>query len=77
MKSDVEILNEYVDKYEKDFYERLSMPEQILYKCQVRDTYGFNVYLLKYKITEFCEKFIDSLKKIIKKVRKIMDSWRQ
>lgn len=33
MKSDVEILNEYVDKYEKDFYERLSIPEQILYKC--------------------------------------------
>lgn len=55
MKTDMEILHEYVEEYNRDFYESLSTKEQILYLCQLRDTVHFTCYLLGYRLLEFIE----------------------
>lgn len=58
MKTDMEILHEYIDKYDKEFYGKLSFMEQILYQCQVRNTLSFSFYLLRHKISEFLNAFV-------------------
>lgn len=67
MKSDMEILHEYVDEYNRDFYESLFTPEQILYLCQLRDTLPFILYLLRYRILEFVSRLVKSMRKIKQK----------
>lgn len=67
MKTDMEILHEYVDEYNSDFYESLSTPEQILYLCQLRDTLPFILYLLRYRILEFASRLVKSMRKIKQK----------
>lgn len=67
MKTDMEILHEYVDEYNSDFYESLSTPEQILYLCQLRDTLPFILYLLRYRILEFVSRLVKSMRKIKQK----------
>lgn len=44
MKADIEMLNEYIEKTDKGFYESLSDPEKILYQCVVRDSLEFAWY---------------------------------
>ena len=54
MKTDIEILEDYIDYYkERNFVNNLSIPEQILYKCQIRDTLSFILYKLHVRIYEF------------------------
>lgn len=62
MKNDFEVLHEYIDKYDKDFFKSLSDHEKILYACEIRDTLSFSLYLLRYRILEFCSFFVDYLK---------------
>lgn len=64
MKSDMEILHEYVEEYNRDFYESLSAEEQILYLCQLRDTEHFTLYLLRYRMLEFVSRLVKSMGKI-------------
>lgn len=59
---DFEILEKFIKDYklESDF-ENLNEFEQCLYKCQLRDTLIFNLYLLKYRIKELFNKAIKEL----------------
>lgn len=63
--TDFEILEKFIKDYklESDF-ENLNEFEQFVYKCQLRDTLIFNVYLLKYRIKELLNK---AIKELIKK----------
>lgn len=64
MKSDAEILKEYVEK--DDFYNSLSTQEKLLYIVTIRDTTDFELYLLKARLKELFELIIESVKKIVR-----------
>ena len=52
-KTDMEIVEDYIDYYkERDFVNKLSIPEEVLYKCQIRDTLSFIFYKLHVRICE-------------------------
>lgn len=52
-KSDFEILEEYLKlRGHKKFLQSLELAEQVLYKCQIRDTLDFKLYLLGRRIGE-------------------------
>lgn len=54
MKTDTEIVEDYIDYYkERNFVNNLSIPEQVLYKCQIRDSLLFIFYKLHVRICEF------------------------
>ena len=54
MKTDTEIVEDYIDYYkERNFVNNLSIPEQVLYKCQIRNTLSFMFYKLRVMICEF------------------------
>ena len=54
MKTDMEMVEDYIDYYkERNFVNNLSIPEQILYKCQIRDNLSFIFYKLHVRICEF------------------------
>ena len=54
MKTDMEMVEDYIDYYkERNFVNNLSIPEQILYKCQMRDNLSFIFYKLYVRICEF------------------------
>lgn len=56
MKTDIEIVEDYIDYYkERNFVNNLSIPEQVLYKCQIRDSLSFIFYKLLVRIYEFVE----------------------
>lgn len=60
--SDFEILDKYIKDRNDDFYYSLSFQEQILYKCQIRNTFSFQLYLVTYRILEFANKITEKLK---------------
>lgn len=66
MKADIEMLNEYIEKTDKGFYESLSDPEKILYQCVIRDSLEFAWYVFRKR----CEELGTLLKQAIKKFRK-------
>ena len=52
-KTDMEIVDDYIDYYkERNFVNNLTIPEQVLYKCQIRDTLSFIFYKLHVRICE-------------------------
>ena len=54
MKTDTEIVEDYIDYYkERNFVNNLYIPEQVLYKYQIRDTLSFMFYQLHVMIREF------------------------
>ena len=54
MKTDIEIVEDYIDYYkERDFVNNLSIYEQTLYKCQIRDSLSFSFFKLHVRIDEF------------------------
>ena len=54
MKTDTEIVEDYIDYYkERNFINNLSIPEQVLYKCQIRNSLSFIFYKLHVMICEF------------------------
>ena len=56
MKTDMEIIEDYIDYYkERNFVNSLSIPEQVLYKCQILDSLSFIFYKLRVRICEFVE----------------------
>ena len=58
MKTDMEIIEDYIDYYkERNFVNSLSIPEQVLYKCQILDSLSFIFYKLLVRICEFVELF--------------------
>lgn len=60
MKSDFEIVEDYIRYYnETDFVNSLSIPEQVLYKLTIRDTYSFMFYKLYIRLKEFFKLFVN------------------
>lgn len=60
MKKEQEILEDYIDYLgERDFVNSLTVEEQTLYKCQLRDTLGF----AKFSLCMRWKQFLDSLLK--------------
>ena len=66
MKTDIEMLHEYIEETDKGFYESLPDPEKILYQCVVRDSLQFAWYVFRKR----CEELGTLLKQEIKKFRK-------
>ena len=64
MKTDIEILHEYIEKTDKEFYESLSDPEKILYQCIVRDSLEFAWYVFRKRCEELGTLLKESLKNI-------------
>ena len=48
-KTDYEVLLQYVEETDKEFYESLSTQKQIMYLCYQYETVSFKKYLFKYK----------------------------
>lgn len=65
MKTDIEILHEYIEKTDKEFYESLSDLEKILYQCVVRDSLEFAWYVFRKR----CEELGTLLKESIKNIK--------
>ena len=54
--TDTEMIERYIDYVgDRDFFEELTMPEQVLYKCQIKETVGFAIFSVKVKLSEFIE----------------------
>lgn len=62
MKSDMEVLHEYIEEYDEEFFNSLSYVEKTLFLCQLRDTLSFSLYLLGYRILEFCHIFVECIR---------------
>lgn len=53
MKSELQIIEEYIDYYnEREFVEKLTVPEQALYKCHLRDTISFALFSTHARLKE-------------------------
>ena len=50
-KTDYEVLLQYVEETDKEFYESLSTQKQIMYLCYQYGTESFKKYLFKYRFT--------------------------
>lgn len=57
--SEQELLNLYIE-HDKDFYNLLTVPEQILYKIQIRDTISFKKFCLRYYLNDLKDNIINS-----------------
>ena len=56
----VKLIEDYIDYLdERDFFNSLTVGEQILYKCQLRDTLGF----AKFSLCVKWKQFVKSLQK--------------
>ena len=56
----MELIEDYIDYLgERDFVNSLTVEEQVLYKCQLRDTLGF----AKFSLCVKWEQFVNSLLK--------------
>lgn len=64
MKTDIEMLHEYIEETDKGFYESLSDPEKILYQCVVRDSLEFAWYVFRKRCEELGTLLKESLKNI-------------
>lgn len=53
-KTDYEVLLQYVEETDKEFYESLSTQKQIMYLCCQYETVSFKKYLFKYRFQQFC-----------------------
>lgn len=53
MKNELQIIEEYIDYYnEREFVEKLTVAEQALYKCQLRDTMSFALFSVYARLKE-------------------------
>ena len=54
--TDADMIERYIDYVgDRDFFEELTMPEQVLYKCQIKETVGFAIFSVKVRLSEFIE----------------------
>ena len=61
-KTDYEVLLQYVEETDKEFYESLSAQEKILYDFQIRDSLSFRIYFFKERCCELGELLKKSFK---------------
>ena len=62
--NDFEVLEKYIKEFNlSDELNKLTYPEQILYKIQLRDTLSFSLYLVRYRILELLKKIAETLKR--------------
>ena len=51
--TDAEMIERYIDYVgDRFFFEELTMPEQVLYKCQIKETVGFAIFSIKVRWNE-------------------------
>ena len=60
--SEQELLNIYIEQ-DIDFYNSLTIPEQVLYKIQIRDTIYFKKFCIRYYLNELKNSIINSFVK--------------
>lgn len=50
-----ELIEKYIDHYdgEREYVEKLTIEEQVLYKCELRDSLSFTLFSLRELIGEF------------------------
>ncbi len=54
MKTEYEIIEEYIDYFnEKEFVERLTLQEQMLYRLALRETYTYLLFKVYVRVREF------------------------
>ena len=54
--TDSEMIERYIDYVGyRIFFEELTMQEQVLYKCQIKETVGFAIFSVKVRLSEFIE----------------------
>lgn len=58
-----ELLNLYIEQ-DMDFYNSLTVPEQVLYKIQIRDTISFKKFCIGYYINELKDSIINSFRHV-------------
>ena len=47
-------MEEYIDYIgDREFIETLTLEEQVLFKCQIKDTLSFTLFALRNRIAEF------------------------
>lgn len=61
--SEQELLNLYIEQ-DMDFYNLLTVPEQVLYKIQIRDTISFKKFCIGYYINELKDSIINSFRHV-------------
>ena len=55
----VELIEDYIDYLnERDFVNSLTVGEQVLYKCLLRDTLGFAIFSLRVKWKQFVKSLL-------------------
>ena len=51
--TDAEMIERYIDYVgDRDFFEELTMPEQVFYKCQIKETVWFAIFSIKVRWNE-------------------------
>ena len=63
MKSDKDLMWQYIKQNDLQFYNSLSSLEKMLYLMQLEKTLSFRLYVLKSRIREFLELIIGGLRK--------------
>lgn len=64
--SEQELLNLYIEQ-DIDFYNSLTIPEQVLYKVQIRDTISFKKFCMRYCLSELKNSIINYFLKNFKR----------
>ena len=56
MKTEWEVIEDYIDYFgDREFVEKLTFQEQVLFKCQIKDTLSFTLFALRERIKEFVD----------------------
>ena len=64
-KSDFEILEQYIDVMgDRDFVNNLSIAEQVLYKCELRNTLSFSCFLMHERFRELGNAIAEAFRKV-------------
>ncbi|MBO5319001.1 MAG: hypothetical protein J6B01_04840 [Ruminococcus sp.] len=68
MSSKFELVDRYIDhSNDRDFFESLTVEEQVLYKCQIADSLSFIFFAIHELIKEFVEELLAEIKGVFKK----------
>ena len=62
MKSKAQLVEEYIDEHnDRDWIEKLTIEEQALQKCLIRDTLSFTLFSVRVRLKEALKELFDSL----------------
>ena len=60
----MELIEDYIDYLdERDFVNSLTVEEQVLYKCQLRDTLGFAKFSLYVRLKQFDNSLLKNIRR--------------